>query len=267
MARNFSRRTLCSSTLPQFDKRNSMLNVGDGNSILDEFISNAGKPLRWFEPGSVESIHLDNSADVLQSNANDPFLSRPMRKPSMLARSLASKHNLQTIPQKASLPLLDSKIPIEFERRISVPNHMNDLLKDNNLSYSMHSVEKEEQTTSNCNILCQWCMSFFDLDLLRDKVYVNILIGMSISIFAEINFAILTPFILSDLNFNSDDISIILFTMAIADLVSRFCSPFIADQLNLSIRWSYVISLTLLVITRTRKFSKITQKILNVWCP
>lgn len=232
-----------------------MLNVEDGNSILDEFNSNAGKPLRWFEPGSVESIHVDNSADILQNHVNDPFLSRPTRKPSMLARSLASKHNLQTIPQKASLPLLESKIPIEFERRISVPSHMNDLLKDhvNNLAHSMHSIEKEEQTTSNCNILCQWCMSFFDLDLLRDKVYVNILIGMSISIFAEINFAILTPFILTDLNFNSDDISIILFAMAIADLVSRFCSPFIADQLNLSIRWSYVISLTLLVITRTRK--------------
>lgn len=239
-----------------------MLFVDDGISIRELHAHNMAKPIipgcpkRWFEPGSVESIHEDNSVDVIKNNVTDPFLTRPIRKPFMFARSFASKSNLQTIPQKASLPHLGSVPNIDSEHRISVPDQLNNLEKEaigDFMSHSMHSIDKDDDAGSNWNVMCRWLTNFFDLTLLRDKVYVNILFGMSISIFAEINFAILTPFILTDLSFNANQISIILFTMAIADLVSRFCSPFIADQLNLSIRWSYVISLTLLVITRSRK--------------
>lgn len=112
---------------------------------------------------------------------------------------------------------------------------------------------KSKASSCCCTSICRWLVQFFDLDLLRDNIYLNIMIGMAISIFAEINFAILTPFILSDLNFTADEIAIILFAMAIADLISRFCSPFIADRMNLSIRISYLISLVLLVLTRTCK--------------
>lgn len=258
LARNFSRRTLCnSSTVPHFEKRNSMLNVEDGASIRDElYASGGGKPMRWFEPGSVESIHEDGAADTVRSNVYDPFLARAIRKPSILSRPFNSKHNLQTIPQKASLPYFGSDPNIDRERRVSVPEQMHHLANEHGekLSHSIHNIDCDRTAGGGCNILGQWCMRFFDLDLLRDKVYVNILIGMAISIFAENNFAILTPFILADLNFDIDQTSTIMFTMAIADLVSRFCSPFVADKLNLSIRWSYVISLTLLVITRTRKW-------------
>lgn len=258
MARNFSRRTLCnSSTVPHFEKRNSMMNVEDGASIRDELHLSGGKPMRWFEPGSVESIHeyAPVPVEIARNNVYDPFMSRPIRKPSLLTRPFNSKHNLQPIPQKASLPFFGSDRPLDGERIVSVPNQMNNLDKEpsEKLSHSVHNINCDRADGGGCNILGQWCMKFFDLDLLRDKVYVNILIGMSISIFAENNFAILTPFILSDLSFSTDQISTIMFTMAIADLVSRFCSPFVADKLNLSIRWSYVISLTLLVITRTRK--------------
>lgn len=178
IARNFSKRTLCLTTIPQ------NVELGLLPSIDRNDISSIGeKPLRWLEYGSKASGFEDNA-------------------------------------------------PITMCTR-------NDI---------------ETKSSSCCCSLVKWFIRFFDLDLLRDKNYLNIMIGMAISIFAETNFAILTPFILSDLNINSDDISMILLVMAIADLISRFCSPFIADQLNLSIRWSYVISLILLVITRMREF-------------
>ena len=81
---------------------------------------------------------------------------------------------------------------------------------------------QEEKDDGCCCSVFKWFVRFFDLDLLRDNIYLNIMIGMAISIFAEINFAILTPFILSDLKFNSDEIAYILFVMAIADLISRY---------------------------------------------
>ncbi|XP_058055105.1 uncharacterized protein LOC131206540 [Anopheles bellator] len=91
---------------------------------------------------------------------------------------------------------------------------------------------------------------FFDLTLLQDKVYVNMMLGMSIAVFAEINFSLLTPFILGDLGYGTLQIASIMSTLALADLVFRFISPFVGDYLKLSPRTMYMIALTMLIVTR-----------------
>ncbi|XP_052872705.1 uncharacterized protein LOC128278089 [Anopheles cruzii] len=91
---------------------------------------------------------------------------------------------------------------------------------------------------------------FFDLTLLQDKVYVNMMLGMSIAVFAEINFSLLTPFILGDLGYGTVQIASIMSTLALADLVFRFISPFVGDYLRLSPRTMYMIALTMLIVTR-----------------
>nr|CAD7401608.1 unnamed protein product [Timema poppensis] len=90
-----------------------------------------------------------------------------------------------------------------------------------------------------------------DLGLLQDPIYINIMLGMSFAISAEINFSLMTPFILGDLGFSNDRTATIMSTLGIADLVFRFLSPFVADSLGISARTMYLISLCLLVIART----------------
>lgn len=91
---------------------------------------------------------------------------------------------------------------------------------------------------------------FFDLTLLKDKIYLNIMLGMSIAVFAEINFSLLTPFILGDLGYGTEQIASIMSTLALADLVFRFVSPFVGDFLKLSPRVMYMIALAMLIVTR-----------------
>ena len=98
--------------------------------------------------------------------------------------------------------------------------------------------------------VAQRIVKFFDLTLLRDKIYVNIMLGLSWAIFAELNFAVLTPFILMDMNFSSMEIATLMSAIAISDLLCRFVTPFVGDYFNGTSRVMYMISLTMLVLTR-----------------
>lgn len=97
-------------------------------------------------------------------------------------------------------------------------------------------------------------VKFFDLDLLKDPVYVSIWFGMSIAFTAEINFSLLTPFILGDRNYDIKTTALIMSFIATADIIFRFISPFVGNRTNLSARQLYLISLVLLVITRTCEY-------------
>lgn len=107
-----------------------------------------------------------------------------------------------------------------------------------------HSNEEKRKTLS------QKIVTLFDLTLLRDRIYVNMMLGMSIAVFAEINFSLLTPFILNDLGYETEQIASIMSTLAVADLMFRFISPFIGDSLKLTPRIMYMIALSLLILTR-----------------
>lgn len=107
-------------------------------------------------------------------------------------------------------------------------------------------------------------VEFFDLDLLKDPVFVNIVLGISLAACAEINFALLTPFILKDMNFTTAEIAAILSVIATADIVFRFVSPFIGDWCKKSARIMYLTSLLMLIFTRSSKYKKIRKKDLFV---
>lgn len=96
---------------------------------------------------------------------------------------------------------------------------------------------------------------YFDLDLLRDPVYVSIMLGMSLAIFAEFNFSTLTPFILKDMHLENNDIATVMSSVATTDLLLRAVSPYIGEFLRKSPRMMYLFSLFLLIITRTGNFT------------
>lgn len=94
----------------------------------------------------------------------------------------------------------------------------------------------------------------FDLDLLMDPGYVNLMLGMSIAVFAEINFSQLTPFILTDMNISTKQIAYIMSNLACVDLVFRILAPFIGEWFNQPPKIMYMISLCLLIISRSCKY-------------
>lgn len=72
-----------------------------------------------------------------------------------------------------------------------------------------------------------------DLALLKDFTFLNILVGLTIIIFGELNFSILVPFILSDSGFENSQISLAMSLLAGVDMTIRFLAPFVTQKLTL----------------------------------
>ncbi|XP_008192826.2 monocarboxylate transporter 4 [Tribolium castaneum] len=90
----------------------------------------------------------------------------------------------------------------------------------------------------------------FDLDLLKDPVFNNIIIGLALATFAEINFTLLVPFILNDFKLTTDQIAIFLSTLGISDMISRFLGPYVGNYFTKPSRLMFVYSLVILVIIK-----------------
>lgn len=72
-----------------------------------------------------------------------------------------------------------------------------------------------------------------DLALLKDFTFINILVGLTIIIFGELNFSILVPFILADTGFKDPQISLAMSILAAVDITIRFLAPFVTQKITL----------------------------------
>lgn len=153
---------------------------------------------------------------------------------------------------------------LNAQRSLSEPNEKvpiiseesNSLKEASNGNGKLHDADThvEKENPKKKKNLCQRIMTsivtIFDLTLFKDPVYVNIMLGMSLAVFAEINFSLLTPFIMADFMLTTPQIAMFLSVLSIADLCFRFLSPFIGDFLNKPPRIMYLFSLLLLISTR-----------------
>jgi MFS family permease len=92
--------------------------------------------------------------------------------------------------------------------------------------------------------------NFFDLDLLQDGIFLNILLGLSLSLFVDMNFTLLTPFILNDLGLTTYQIATFISTLGAADIVFRFLAPYIGDYLKSTPRQIYVFTIIFTAVMR-----------------
>ncbi|XP_076650292.1 uncharacterized protein LOC143357654 [Halictus rubicundus] len=134
-----------------------------------------------------------------------------------------------------------------------------------NLRGAMESGPDDEKTALNTDTDCNdksekesfrkeivaKVVELFDLDLLRDPIFVNIMAGMSTAIFAEANFSQLTPFILTDMKLTTKEISTVMSIIGTLDLVFRSVAPFLGEWMNQPPRIMYMISLVLLIVARS----------------
>lgn len=87
--------------------------------------------------------------------------------------------------------------------------------------------EEDEQFT-----LWEKIQMFFDLDLLKDFTFINLMLGTTLANFSEVNFSILTPFILGDYGKSKSEVAMFMSLLAGVDICVRFCVPFVAGKIG-----------------------------------
>lgn len=87
--------------------------------------------------------------------------------------------------------------------------------------------DKEEKLT-----FCQKVYLFFDLELLKDYTFINLMLGITLANFNELNFSILTPFILGDYGLSKSEVALFMSLLAGVDICVRFCIPFVAGKIG-----------------------------------
>lgn len=94
-----------------------------------------------------------------------------------------------------------------------------------------HDNEEETNVEENYS-LWQKIFIFFDLDLLKDLKYVNLMVGITIANFAELNYSILTPFVLHEYGLAKPQIATSMSLLGAMDISVRFFVPFIAGKIG-----------------------------------
>ncbi|ETN67682.1 monocarboxylate transporter [Anopheles darlingi] len=206
---------------------------------FSSFINVRFSPLqkRWFE-GSADTVHLSSSMKIFDG---------PTRSGSLTSGAALGMEGSQVIGGMNRLPALSENQGLTDEST-HLPMIMRQL--ENTKPPPTATSDGGPTASSKHDSFAKKLIHFFDLTLLRDKVYLNMMLGMSIAVFAEINFSLLTPFILGDLGYGTLQIASIMSTLAVADLLFRFISPFVGDCLKLSPRTMYMFALTLLIVFR-----------------
>nr|CAD7602481.1 unnamed protein product [Timema genevievae] len=94
---------------------------------------------------------------------------------------------------------------------------------------------------------------FLDLSLLGDLVYVNIVLGLSVSFLSDTNFFTVFPFFLQseELGFTGQDTALCMSIAAGADVVSRLVLPWFATRIGLGSRMTYLVGCLTSAIARS----------------
>lgn len=122
------------------------------------------------------------------------------------------------------------------------------------LAYNSEKNEDSAPKKSSCEKIIASIVSIFDLDLLKDPIYVTIIVGMCFSYFSEGNFALLTPLVLVDYGWTKGQAAIFMSSIGIADLAMRFVAPFISDRYKLTPRPLYMAGIIGMVLGRTGEY-------------
>ncbi|KAJ8940406.1 hypothetical protein NQ318_009335 [Aromia moschata] len=113
--------------------------------------------------------------------------------------------------------------------------------------YEEKVVTEPEQLTENVEeklenlTFWQKVFIFFDFDLFKDLIYVNLMMGITVANFAELNFSILTPIVLQEFNFEKYEIATFMSLLGATDIVVRFFIPFVADKIGWSNKTFFLI--------------------------
>lgn len=94
---------------------------------------------------------------------------------------------------------------------------------------------------------------FFDFELFKDPIYVNLMMGITVANFAELNFSILTPMVLQEFHFGEYEVATFMSLLGATDIVVRFFIPFIADKIGWENKTLFLIGVLAMALGRVSK--------------
>lgn len=123
----------------------------------------------------------------------------------------------------------DEKIKLLLEKKSSLDEE-DDVFKEKKKNDKME--DDDDDIEEKPLTFCQKVTLFFDLDLLKDFTYVNLMLGVTLAGFSELNFSLLTPFILRDYGKTKVEVAFFMSLLAGIDISVRFCVPFVAGKIG-----------------------------------
>ncbi|XP_055370726.1 uncharacterized protein LOC129605167 [Condylostylus longicornis] len=88
-----------------------------------------------------------------------------------------------------------------------------------------------------------------DLDLFKDKTFINICLGITCTQFVEQNFTTLAPFFLSDFGYSYQQITIAMSVTRIPDLISRIITPYVVQNIKWENRTFWLICVMAMTVS------------------
>ncbi|XP_072941886.1 uncharacterized protein [Epargyreus clarus] len=202
----------------------------------------------------VQSLpRLEESIDISLPPPKSLSMHTLMNDASLQTRNAVSHPDLSK--KTANTPLVDSRYKWWESQEINLGSSINIFNEpDNtkNLNIKHNNLLNGEAQKEKTKGLLERFIDFFDLTLLGDPIFVNILFGLSIAACVETNFSLLLPIILNDmLKFETADIAKIMAVIGFSDTLFRVVSPFIGEWCHKPPRVMYMVSLIIIIFTRT----------------
>lgn len=232
-SRAISRRPSYTSLMEPKSKRNSTLNL-----------NHEGKE-RKRKPSY-------NKAKIVESACEDCPLEKAPQDLKDEEKLLISKSPSQPIIVYPN----EKEVLKTAAQRLAEYKQIKEIEKQRNRAKEIAKVKETEKKHS----IWQKIVIFFDLDLLKDTVYLNIMLGITIANFAELNFSILTPFVLKEFNFEKYQIATFMSLLGATDILVRFFIPFLADKIGWSNRTFFLFGVLGMAFGRVSKYREMGVK-------
>ncbi|GLH01440.1 Uncharacterized protein GBIM_07590 [Gryllus bimaculatus] len=111
--------------------------------------------------------------------------------------------------------------------------------------------QSEPKRTGTFHYILQALSHFLDLSLFKDIIYMNIVLGLSLSFVSDSNFFTIFPLHLINEKLPRSDIALYISIAAGADVVSRLVLPWIANLCHITSRTTYLIACLASAIARS----------------
>lgn len=181
---------------------------------------------------------------------------------SLQARNAISHPDIRN-KQLSEAPLLESRYKWWESQEINLSSSINIFNETENPKHK-NAQEKEIVEEKEKKGYVDNFIQFFDLTLLSDPIFVNIIFGLSIAACVETNFSLLFPIILKDMmQFETADIAKLMSVIGFSDTLFRLVSPFIGEWCNKSPRVMYMVSLLMIIFTRCSKYPCLDLKMFH----
>lgn len=188
-----------------------------------------------------EKYNKDNHSNISQKHHDSENEDRKYLKDNHSNQSYRTRHRRKSnnfnyeseVLKQASLKLEQYLKENEdnFDKVKLLVTHVDDKGNENVIEEKEEEHNDEEEEEEQLTF-CEKVALFFDLDLLKDYTFINLMLGITLANFNELNFSILTPFILGDYGKSKSEVALFMSLLAGVDICVRFCIPFVAGKIG-----------------------------------